>query len=79
VLEGATSIGDLGANFGGDLYEREVAYLMEQEWAESADDILWRRSKLGLHVAHKERAALEDFLASSRGKSFRAVAAAAAP
>jgi glycerol-3-phosphate dehydrogenase len=74
VLKGATSIGDLGANFGGDLYEREVAYLMEQEWAENADDILWRRSKLGLHVAPRARVALEDFLASSRGQSRRAAA-----
>jgi glycerol-3-phosphate dehydrogenase len=40
----------LGVHFGGDLYEAEVRYLIDQEWARSADDILWRRSKLGLHL-----------------------------
>ena len=39
--------GDLGRIFGADLGEREVAFLMEKEWARTADDILWRRSKLG--------------------------------
>ena len=68
VLAGARSIGDLGIKFGGDLYEREVAYLIEREWAESADDVLWRRSKLGLHLpadSHKRLA--EWFAAPSRG------------
>lgn len=40
----------MGTDFGGGLYEREAAWLVEREWARTADDILWRRTKLGLHV-----------------------------
>lgn len=43
-------IADLGKDFGGGLHEAEVDYLVTQEWARTADDVLWRRSKLGLHV-----------------------------
>jgi glycerol-3-phosphate dehydrogenase len=65
VLKGAKSIGDLGLNFGGDLYEREVSYLIEQEWALAADDVLWRRSKLGLHLSADSRKRLADWFAAS--------------
>jgi glycerol-3-phosphate dehydrogenase len=65
VLKGAKAIGDLGANFGGDLYEREVTYLVEQEWALSAEDVLWRRSKLGLHLAADSRERLADWFAAA--------------
>ena len=41
---------DLGDNFGGGLYRAELDYLVQHEWARSAEDVLWRRSKLGLHV-----------------------------
>ena len=41
---------DMGIDFGAGLSQREVDYLIENEWAETAEDILWRRSKLGLHV-----------------------------
>lgn len=50
IIGTATSLDGLGVHFGGDLYEAEVRYLIDQEWARSADDILWRRSKLGLHL-----------------------------
>ena len=53
---------DLGLHFGGSLYEREVAYLVEKEWARTADDILWRRSKLGLRLTQAEHRRLEDWL-----------------
>ena len=46
ILNGATSSDDLGQTFGAGLTEREVHYLRSQEWAETVDDILWRRSKL---------------------------------
>jgi glycerol-3-phosphate dehydrogenase len=42
--------GNLGEHFGAGLTEREVRYFMEREWARSAEDILWRRSKAGLHL-----------------------------
>ena len=47
--------GDLGTHFGAGLYEREVVYMRDSEWARSADDILWRRTKAGLHMTEAER------------------------
>jgi glycerol-3-phosphate dehydrogenase len=62
ILDGCKRVDDLGRRFGADLYEREVAYLAEAEWAREPDDILWRRSKLGLRFTREERQALEDWL-----------------
>lgn len=50
VIGDARSLEGLGRHFGEGLTEREVAYMKAQEWARSADDILWRRTKLGLHM-----------------------------
>ncbi len=50
VLGGAKSAADLGRHFGATLTEVEVRYLIAQEWAVTAEDVLWRRSKLGLHL-----------------------------
>jgi len=46
----ARSMSDLGEDFGGSLFEREVEYLVEHEWARGVDDVLWRRTKRGLHM-----------------------------
>jgi glycerol-3-phosphate dehydrogenase len=54
---------DLGRNFGGSLYEREVDYLVKNEWAREAEDVLWRRTKCGLHMSASEKAAVHDYLA----------------
>lgn len=62
LLEGASSLADLGRHFGADLYEREVRYLMQAEWARRAEDVLWRRGKLGLRLSGPEREALDDFM-----------------
>ncbi|KMO44527.1 glycerol-3-phosphate dehydrogenase [Methylobacterium tarhaniae] len=62
ILSGARSMADLGRTFGADLTEREVRHLMRREWATAADDVLWRRSKLGLRVGPAEAAALDDFM-----------------
>ena len=48
VLKSVAAPADLGVRFGADLTAAEVRYLMSKEWAQSADDVLWRRSKLGL-------------------------------
>ncbi len=64
ILEGCQSMADLGLSFGGGLHQREVDYLIKEEWAETAEDILWRRSKLGLHVPAGTARALDDALAS---------------
>lgn len=62
VLGGAQSVTDLGQNFGADLYETEVNWLIDQEWAVTADDVLWRRSKLGLRFSDDQVSALQDWL-----------------
>ena len=66
VLGAAKSMADLGRGFGGTLTESEVRYLISYEWACTADDIVWRRSKLGLRMSPVEIAALEDWLAAHR-------------
>ncbi len=48
--------GRLGEHYGAGLHEREVQYLVEREWARSADDVLWRRTKCGLHMTEAQRA-----------------------
>jgi len=64
VLGEARTSGDLGPVFGGELTAAEVRYLMTREWARSADDILWRRSKLGLSMPAAARDALAQFMIS---------------
>jgi glycerol-3-phosphate dehydrogenase len=56
MLGEARSQADLGRAFGAGLTSREIAWLTSREWALTADDILWRRSKLGLHMSPAERA-----------------------
>ena len=68
VLSQNRKMETLGQHFGGDLYEMEVLYLMENEWAVTAEDILWRRSKLGLHFSDAEASAL-DLWMKNYGKS----------
>ena len=54
--------GDLGRDFGAGLSQAEVDYLVEREWARTAEDVLWRRSKLGLRLNEGQVAALADYL-----------------
>jgi len=62
VLKTATSLDELGMCFGADLTAAEVRYLMTKEWAETADDVLWRRSKLGFHLSEEQSIALDRFM-----------------
>ena len=55
---------DLGQHFGGNLYQREVDYLVNSEWARSSDDILWRRTKKGLTLSGENIKALDQYLES---------------
>ena len=56
VLGSACQLADLGEPIAEGLYEAELEYLVAREWARSADDVLWRRSKLGLRLsAHAQR------------------------
>ena len=67
VLGAAASPADLGTRLGADLTALELRYLMAKEWARTADDVLWRRTKLGLRFATAERTALERFMADGQG------------
>jgi glycerol-3-phosphate dehydrogenase len=62
MLEGVQSLSDLGEHIGGGLYTREVDYLCREEWATTAHDILWRRTKLGLFTTAAEQQKLADYL-----------------
>ncbi|MNG04555.1 Aerobic glycerol-3-phosphate dehydrogenase [compost metagenome] len=62
MLEGVQNLNDLGEHLGGGLYSREVDYLCSEEWATTAHDILWRRSKLGLFTTQDEQAKVQQYL-----------------
>jgi glycerol-3-phosphate dehydrogenase len=64
VLGDAQNTTDLGCQIGGDLYEREVIYLKNREWAKSPEDVLWRRTKAGLHLSSDGRGRAQDLLES---------------
>ncbi len=78
MLGESRSLADLGMNFGGDLYEREVEYMIAEEWAVKAQDVLWRRSKLGLHLGAEAEQRLSGWLAS-RGPATKVGLAAVKP
>jgi len=67
VLGPARSFEELGPCIGADLTAAEVRYLVEREWAQTADDVLWRRTKLGLHFSSEERARLANIMAGMVG------------
>jgi glycerol-3-phosphate dehydrogenase len=63
ILGAARTTAELGEDFGAGLHAAEIDYLVDQEWARSADDILYRRSKLGLHVPADAAARIDAYLA----------------
>ena len=65
LLGDATSTAELGVHFGADLFAREVDYLIANEWAVTAEDVLWRRSKLGLRVSAEDSRRLADYMAAN--------------
>ena len=65
VLGAASGLDDLGMRFGADLTAAELRYLMSKEWAQTADDVLWRRSKLGLRLTAEQAARLDRFMAQA--------------
>lgn len=70
-IEKCLSLADLGENFGHGLYEKEINYLISAEWAVTTDDILWRRTKLGLKFTATEKNQLETFLFSHQNLNFQ--------
>jgi glycerol-3-phosphate dehydrogenase len=69
VLGEANGLDDLGERFGADLTAAEIRYLMTKEWAQTADDVLWRRSKLGLRLTAAQAAILDRFMTAARQPS----------
>jgi glycerol-3-phosphate dehydrogenase len=66
LLEGRRSLADMGEPLAEGLYPAELDYLMNFEWASSSADILWRRSKLGLHVPPETAQKIDDWIATQR-------------
>ncbi|TYL48870.1 glycerol-3-phosphate dehydrogenase [Marinomonas sp. IMCC 4694] len=66
-LKQTRTAADLGQHFGHQLYQVEVDYLIAHEWAYCADDILWRRTKLGLEFTPEQVNALDAYLTTQRG------------
>jgi glycerol-3-phosphate dehydrogenase len=64
LLGDAKNLDDLGRNFGGGLTEREVEHFVKHEWARAPEDILWRRTKCGLHMSDAQRAAFSEYFSS---------------
>ncbi len=62
ILNHCQSMDNLGLHFGHELYQKEVDYLINEEWALTAEDILWRRTKLGLKLNKNQMKALEQYL-----------------
>lgn len=65
-LRGARSLDELGRHFASNMYQREVDYLIDEEWATCAEDILQRRSKQALYFSQEECAALDAYIASRK-------------
>lgn len=74
VLAGAKAVKSLGEHFGADLYQVEVQWLIDKEYAQSADDIVWRRSKLGLQMTKEQISALDKWIEYRLSTQFSAAA-----
>jgi glycerol-3-phosphate dehydrogenase len=61
-LDSIKNAADLGTHFGHGLYQVEVDYLLREEWASSSEDILWRRTKLGLYFSEAEKKCLDAYI-----------------
>jgi len=69
VLGEASGADDLGPCFGADLTAAEVRYLMRHEWAETADDVLWRRTRLALSIGPEGREQVARFMTAELGSA----------
>ncbi|GKW30037.1 glycerol-3-phosphate dehydrogenase [Pectobacterium brasiliense] len=64
ILANVKGLSDLGEDFGHDLYEAELRYLVEKEWAVMLDDVIWRRTKLGMRFDDAQKQRISDWLAN---------------
>nr|WP_316642545.1 glycerol-3-phosphate dehydrogenase [uncultured Roseateles sp.] len=67
LIAASQSPADLGQEVAPGLYEIELRYLQREEWVLSADDLLWRRSKLGLHYTEAQREAVKQWMTTNQG------------
>ncbi|OIN14026.1 glycerol-3-phosphate dehydrogenase [Oceanisphaera psychrotolerans] len=70
-LDGCTRLEDLGPVLGATLHQKEVDYLIEHEWAVTLEDIIWRRTKLGLYLTEAEKSRLQQYLYGRQPQSQR--------
>ncbi|PRY76900.1 glycerol-3-phosphate dehydrogenase [Yoonia maritima] len=75
ILGTAQSYTDLGKDFGANLYEAEIVWLMRNEFARTAEDVVWRRSKLGLRLSADQISALDEWMQANRADVLRTDAA----
>ena len=61
-INGITAMDELGEDFGHSLFAKEVDYLVDQEWARTSQDILWRRTKLGYQFSDDQIQLLDQYL-----------------
>lgn len=73
IIGSAADTTALGRHFGGTLYEAEVRWLIAREWALTAEDILWRRTKQGLFLTPEEARGLEDYIEGIAGGRLKAI------
>jgi glycerol-3-phosphate dehydrogenase len=66
VLQGIESAADLGTHFGHNLYAREIDYMLEHEWAHTAEDVLYRRSKIGPFMTPDQKNAVAHYIATRK-------------
>ena len=64
LLGSARTVEDLGQDFGATLSEAELKWLCNTEFAETAEDVLWRRTKLGLRLTHEQSAKVEAWMSA---------------
>lgn len=67
LLSGATSVADLGQHFGENFYAREAEWLMREEWAQTAEDILYRRTKHGVFLSDAQKQSVEEWVNKQNG------------
>ena len=68
ILDNATSLSELGEDFGHEFYEAELRYLVEHEWVRKVDDAIWRRTKLGMFLTEEQQARVARWLEQHSGK-----------
>jgi glycerol-3-phosphate dehydrogenase len=67
LLAGASRLEDLGLQFGADLFQREADFLIRTEWAVTADDVMWRRTKVGLRLSSDQAKLLARYMENATG------------